>query len=423
MKLPPPSRLCRTAYQLQERLPKRPTFAHLDELERSQWLPREEIEALQARKLVCLLAIANAHCTWHAARRVQAGLGDVNEHSEVTLADLLRIPTMDKTDAQLNGAGMRWEGVPGGAFPYNTGGSSGQPPRFLFGRWRLASDAAGRIRCRRWWGAEVGQPEVYLWGAPVELNKTNRVKTVRDRLLNGLVLNAFAMSPANVDTYLGAMARVDPVCQYGYASSIALLADHARGSGRIPHLKRFKVVCTTGEPLFPHQHELIAEVFGAPVANEFDSCDIGFTAHGSLAGEMLLLSESIVLEVLNPAGEPVAPGQSGEAVMTRLCSNAHSFIRYRAVDLLTLAAEPCGEARGLHVVEQVRGRSTDFVLKRDGTLMHSLSVICILRAAEGVGEFKIIQHEVDWIEVQLVANVSRRDGAKERGDRTGIQAA
>ena len=76
---------------------------------------------------------------------------------------------MTKQDARENVDRIRWSGVPGGAFRYNTGGSSGEPLIFYFGRWRQASDAAGRIRARRWWGVDVGDREVYLWGAPVEL--------------------------------------------------------------------------------------------------------------------------------------------------------------------------------------------------------------------------------------------------------------
>ena len=117
---------------------------------------------------------------------------------------------MTKQDARTHGERIRWAGVPGGAFRYNTGGSSGEPLIFHFGRWRQASDAAGRIRARRWWGVDVGDREVYLWGAPVELNKTDRIKTIRDRMLNQLVLNAFEMSAENMDAYLEAVQIISP---------------------------------------------------------------------------------------------------------------------------------------------------------------------------------------------------------------------
>ena len=71
---------------------------------------------------------------------------------------------MTRQDARANIDRLRWAGVPGGAARYNTGGSSGEPLIFYVGRWRQASDAAGRIRARRWWGVDVGDREAYLWG-------------------------------------------------------------------------------------------------------------------------------------------------------------------------------------------------------------------------------------------------------------------
>lgn len=413
-----PARLARgLIYPLQEHACKRPTFTYLAELERSQWLSRAGVEALQLEKLRQLLQVAQDHCPWHRQRLEAAGLSAGNLS---TLADLQRLPTMDKQDAAAHREQLVWHDVPGGTFRYNTGGSSGQPLIFHFGRTRQASDAAGRMRARRWWGAEVGEPEVYLWGAPVELNKTDWVKTVRDRLINQLVLNAFAMSPARMDTYLDAMEGFQPRCIYGYASSVALLAAHAQARGRRPRLPGLKVVCTTGEPLYDHQRSLIGEVFGVPVANEFGSRDIGFTAHETPQGQVLLMSESIILEVLDPAGKPVATGEMGEAVMTGLCSQAQPFIRYRTGDMVRMSPEPDRAGRGLHVLAEVVGRSTDFLVREDGTIMHALAGIYVLRATEGLAEFKLIQHTTRDVEVLAVPN-DRWSAAAPAGIESGLR--
>lgn len=400
-------------YPLHERLMHRPTFAYLKALEQTQWLSRQEIGQLQLSKLKQLLQTAVAHSPWHARRIVAAGV-DPDAGASLTFEDLRRIPTMTKQDARENVDEIVWRGVPGGAFQYNTGGSSGQPLIFHYGRWRQASDAAGRIRARRWWGVDVGEREVYLWGAPVELNKTDRVKTVRDRLLNQLVLNAFEMSPAQMNSYVEAIRTFNPKCLYGYASSVALLAAHAEARGLKLRLPALRVVCTTGEPLYPHQRELIARVFGVPVANEFGSRDVGFTAHETPHGQMLLMSESIILEVLREDGTSAEPGETGEAVMTGLCSDAQPFIRYRTGDMLKLSNQACAEGRGLHVIEEVIGRSTDFIVRSDGTIMHALAVIYVLRAVKGVGEFKIVQHTVDRIEVLVVPSSDWHETAQTR---------
>jgi phenylacetate-CoA ligase len=403
----------RTVYRAQEAAMRRPTFAMLAEIERTQWLSREGVEAWQTERLNALLASALAHSPWHATRLREAGLERAVAAGAVALSDLGRLPTMSKRDARENVDRLVWRGVPGGVFSYTTGGSSGEPLIFYFGRERQASDAAGRMRARRWWGVEPGEREAYLWGAPVELNKTDRIKTLRDRLVNQLVLNAFAMSPERMDAYLDALQGWQPRCVYGYASSVALLAAHAEARRRRLRLPRLRVVCTTGEPLYPHQRELIARVFGAPVANEFGSRDIGFTAHEAPGGQMLLMSESHVVEVLDAAGLPVAPGEAGEAVITGLSSAAQPFIRYRTGDVMRLSAVPAAGGQGLHVIAEVSGRQTDFVVAADGRVMHALAVIYVLRAVPGIAQFKCVQHAVDRMEVQIVADAGWNEAARE----------
>ena len=396
-------------YPLHERLMKRPTFPYLAELERSQWLSRSRMQKLQEEKLAALLKSAYEHCSWHQERMIAAG---IDPDGPVSLEGLRRLPTMDKQDALVQGDQMVWHCVPGGAFKYNTGGSSGQPLIFYYGRRRQASDAAGRMRARRWWGVEPGDREVYLWGAPVELDKTDRIKTLRDRLINQLVLNAFEMSPAAMDEYVLAIQAFQPHCIYGYASSLALLAAHILDRKVKLQLPKLKVVCTTGEPLFDYQRKLISAAFGSPVANEFGSRDIGFTAHETPQGQMLLMSESIILEVLDEQGQPVPPGETGEAVMTALESFAQPFIRYRTGDMVRMSNESCKAGRGLDVIAEVLGRSTDFVVRADGTIMHALAVIYVLRAVAGVGEFKIVQHTLHEFEVLVVPNASWQESGR-----------
>ena len=126
-------------YPLHERIMKRPTFGYLSELENSQWLTRDGIEKLQEKKLTDLLKLACTHTPWHRERILAAG---IDPGGPVTLDDLRALPVMDKQDASAHGEQMIWHAVPGGAFKYNTGGSSGQPLIFHYGRRRQASDAA-----------------------------------------------------------------------------------------------------------------------------------------------------------------------------------------------------------------------------------------------------------------------------------------
>ena len=405
-----PAWFARCVFRAQEAAMHRPTFAMLAELERTQWLSRDAMHSYQTGRLNTLLQSALAHSPWHAARLRAAGLDEAARARAVTLDDLQRLPTMNKRDARDNVEHLLWREVPGGAFKYTTGGSSGEPLIFYFGRARQAADAAGRLRARRWWGVEPGEREVYLWGAPVELNKTDRIKTLRDRLVNQLLLNAFEMSPTRMDDYLSAIQAWNPRVIYGYASSLALLAAHAESRGIQPRLPALRVVSATGEPLFPHQRELIERVFGVPVSVEYGARDAGLMALQSPDGTLLQMSETHLIEVLDDAGNPV---EEGEAVITSLVSEAQPFIRYRTGDVVRRSGKPDPGGRGLEVLDAVVGRQTDFIVAADGRIMHALAVIYILRAIPGVGQFKLIQHTVDQMEVQVVPDSRWNETARE----------
>lgn len=141
---------------------------------------------------------------------------------------------------------------------------------------------------------------------------------------------------------------------------------------------------------------------------------------------MLASSETMILEILDANGQAVAPGQTGEAVITGLHSQAQPFIRYRTGDMLKASAEHCKAGRSLHVIDEVVGRSTDFIIAADGTIMHALAVIYVLRAIDGMGEFKIIQHSTTELEVQFVpadeyANDSRWQQTAEQAITTQLK--
>ena len=393
-----PSTLSRNIFKAHEALLGRPTFRYWKELERTQHLTREEIRALQLDRLRHLLSTALKNTPWHAERIRNAGINP----ETMSWEEFERIPLMDKEDARTHGDEMVWREAPGGIFRYNTGGSTGEPLIFYFGRKRQAVDAACRMRARHWWGLQPGDREVFLWGAPTELKRTDKIKQIRDRMCNQVLLNAFEMSAKRMDNYLSILEKFQPKCIYGYASSLVLLAEHAKTKGWELRLPQLKVVCTTGEPLYPHQRESIGQVFKAPVANEYGARDAGLIALESPAEQLLVNSEWIIIEIVDGEGNPIEEGETGEIVITNLASEVQPFIRYRTGDMTTRITNTCKNHRGLEVINEIAGRNTDFILRADGTIMHALSLIYILRDIPGVRKFKIIQNTLDQITVLIV---------------------
>lgn len=313
------------------------------------------------------------------------------------------LPLLDKQQIRSNLPQMIWEDAPGGLIPFCTGGSSGEPLKFYFDRRRQAYDQAARMRTHQWFGAHIGERELYLWGSPIEVQRSDRVKRLRDRFFNQKLLSAFEMSVAHLDAYLNEFDRFSPVSLFGYPSSIARFVEHALSRGRKLHTKHLRAVFVTGEVCYPHDRETIANYFGVPVANGYGSREAGFIAHECPLGAMHTTDENVMVEVLRD-GVPVADGESGEIVVTHLDAYAMPFIRYRTGDVGRKLAGRCPCGRGLGLMDVVSGRSTDFLYLPSGEVKHALSIIYPLRELSGIRQFRVVQHEDYTITVDVVCD-------------------
>ena len=66
---------------------------------------------------------------------------------------------------------------------------------------------------------------------------------------------------------------------------------------------------------------------------------------------------------------------------------------------------PCACGRGLPMLREIQGRATDFVVARDGTVMHGLALIYVLRDLPQVAGFRIVQETLEHTRVQVVPGV------------------
>ncbi len=428
-------------WPLTERLRRRDTMRRLAELNRTQHLPPETMRALQERKLRRLLRTAADHCPFYAERIRQAGVDPADP--ALGLDALNALPLLSRDDVREHLDEMTWFGCPrGGPQLYNTGGSSGEPLKFHFDRFRQAADWAARWRARQWWGIQPGDPELLLWGAPVELAANDRLRQWRDALLNQHILNAFDMTDAMMDTYIDRIRAEQPACLYGYAGSLALLSRHALVNGLPPGAlgsPRLKAVFVTGEVLLEPDRQAIFAAFGAPVVIEYGCRDGGVLALGCPAGRLHIPEENVILELLDDQGRHARPGQVGEVVVTHLETFAMPLIRYCTGDLARAWAQgapslaqqgvgshplnpachaeaerrrgpqnphkPCDCGASLAALAEIRGRLTDQIVCRAGNEirhMHALALIYVLREVDGIRQFRVTQRSLDELDVDIV---------------------
>ena len=324
---------------------------------------------------------------------------------------LAKLPLLSRAEVREHLDEICWPDCPGRGRPYNTGGSSGEPLKFLIDRARESADWAARWQARAWWGVFPGARELLVWGAPRRMNRLDRLRYWRDRLLNQEIVDAFNMTDQAMAAYLARIRELRPDCLYGYAGSLALLARQARQQGLGPDQMNpggLRAIFATAEVVSPADRAIIQAAFGAPVVVEYGSRECGFIAGGCEAGVLHAAAENVLVELLDSSGRPVQPGQVGEIVVTCLESFATPLIRYRIGDLGVAApAGECACGHGPALLTEVRGRTTDQIACRDGDSIrytHALALIYCLREADGLEQFRIVQESLDQLCVEVVAN-------------------
>lgn len=382
---------------LHERAVGRPTLSLLRRWTQTQHESRDQLLALQEASLRSLIQHATLHCPAHRDRLNAAGI----DASRITLESLRTLPTLAKSDLRQDMFAFCDPSVPGGLHRYTTGGSSGDPLVFYVDRRRQAADQAARARSRSWFDIDLGQREFYLWGSPVERSRQDRVKSLRDRLINQRLVSAFHMTPERMDAYLLALERFDPVHVFGYPTSLARLARHGVRKHRVPKTPSLRMVFTSGEVLTPRDRADIAAFFCVPVADGYGSREAGFIAHECPAGRMHVSMESLIVELLDDAGRPVPPGATGEVTVTHLEAHGMPFIRYRTGDLARWDASACPCGRQLQTLAAIEGRRGDAIRTPDGGAAHALSAMYPLREDARVRRFQVTQQADMGLDVEV----------------------
>ncbi len=384
-------------FPLQERLKGHPTVRHLRALEASQWWSPEALRDLQAQRLQVLLEnVARQvpfYRNWFAKQDgASAGFSGI--------ADLQRLPVVDKALIREQGAAWRAEGARN-LEEQHTSGSSGEPLRFWLGADRIGMDIAAKWRATRWWGVDVGDRELVLWGSAVENEAQNRVRAWRDRLFRSYLVRARDLNPARLDRIIQQIRLRRPRMLFGYPSALSRVAWRAREQGQRLDDLGIRVAFTTSEVLRPEWRAVIGEVMGCGVANEYGARDAGFIARECPAGGMHITAEALIVEILDNDDRPVLPGETGNIVVTNLTGPEFPFLRYRTGDRGALDPRPCPCGRGLPLLRDIAGRANDGLIATDGSWIHGSRFNYLMRDLPGLRAYKIIQHDRNRVEVLL----------------------
>jgi phenylacetate-CoA ligase len=362
---------------------------------RHETMPREELEALQLRKLRNLVAWADARVPFHSKRLRDAG---VTADSIQGLDDLHRIPFMTRDEwmaGQLEHPpyGPILAAEPEAAIRYHmTSGTTGHTPiRVLDSMkdWEWIAE----MWCYGLWGFGVRPSDsvfvafgystfIGFWGLHYACEKMGCLvlpggaMTTEQRVRQIVELGATVV--CSTPTYALRMAQEAKELGIDLAgSSVRRLILSGEPAGSIPATKK-----------------LIEQQWGAKAADTAGMTELGtimiFECDHQPGGTHII-EDHYIEEVVDPAtDDPIPYGEMGERVVTSFGRGFIPVIRYRTRDFVVkIPHDRCDCGRTFDIYEGgIRGRVDDMKLVR-GTNVYPRAVEAIVRDHAEIDEFQI----------------------------------
>jgi phenylacetate-CoA ligase len=367
----------------------------LFQLDHSQWLSPEELQAQQLHQLKALLRHARVSVPHYVAT-----LGAV-DIERLDWARFQELPTLMRRQIQ-----SRFEVLQSGSLPADhgavsegqTSGSTGTPIRFrrtaasrLF--WHALTmrehlwhqrDFSGKLAAIRVKVEEKCWPD---WGAPAAaLFHTGPGATLNIR--------------ADVSYQLEWLRRENPDYLITHASNLGALAELSIRRGiRLPRLRQAR---SFSETLRPGLRETVRAAWDVEVADGYSCEEAGVLASQCPGREHYhVQAENVLVEVLDEAGRACEPGETGKVVITPLHNFAMPLIRYELGDYAE-AGEPCPCGRGLPVLARIHGRQRNMIRLPDGRRHWPSFPAKMWCEVAPVEQFQLVQRASDQIEIRYV---------------------
>lgn len=316
--------------------------------------------------------------------------------------EMRRIPILTKSIIRENLSELIAEPINKSSFFENTtGGSTGVPLKFFQDQNYQTTAAAIDVFVREWWGIRPYDRTALIWGADREFYQRSLKERLYEWRLRLRSINAFRMTDESLLDFCRMLKRWRPPYLMGYSSALEVLAKCAQHHN-INNIK-FKAIRSSAEMLWPHQRQLISEVFNSPVYNFYGSREVNnLAAECPEEGRLHLISTWRYIEIVNERGEPLPDGELGFIIVTDLSNYSMPFIRYRNEDMGSYSNVPCPCGRPSPILDKLIGRSTDLIRTPAGEVIHGEYFTHLFYGHNNIRQFQVHQTTLDRLVVRYV---------------------
>lgn len=383
----------------------------VENLARTERLPAHELERLQATRLKAVLEHHWRHTPIFANRLQAAGIDTLPANPFETLRALqpIRRADIQQAEGRFISSHVPETHLPTGAI--KTSGSTGEPVSLVRTALSQLFWSAYTIRDHLWHKRDFG-----FRLAAIRANISAYVEEIDwGRPTNLLYRTGKAQGfPNNVPLSQQAawLKAFQPSILLVYPNNLkGLLELWEAEPNLMPPLRHVR---TLGETVSEGLRTRTQHVCSLPIEDNYSSQEAGTIAIQCPEGGLYhIMSECLVVEVLDDAGRPCGAGTPGRVVVTDLMNYAAPLVRYEIGDW----AEPgvaCACGRTLPTLKRILGRERNLMRLPDGGTCWPLVGFHSFSDVAPVLQFQFIQHTLNDIEFRVVT-ADPLNGAQEAG--------
>jgi phenylacetate-CoA ligase len=148
--------------------------------------------------------------------------------------------------------------------------------------------------------------------------------------------------------------------------------------------------------------------YGCEVYQAYATADLGLIAYETPAREGLVVDEGVILEIVRPGtGDPVAPGEVGEILVTTF-AREYPLIRFATGDMTALldGPSPCGRTNMR--IKGWMGRA-DQTTKIKGMFVHPEQVAAIVKCHPTITKARVVADSEDNRDIMIIRVEAAQD--------------
>ncbi len=220
----------------------------------------------------------------------------------------------------------------------------------------------------------------------------------------GLITESRIFTGQNINDQIKMLRDINPDIIQGYGSVLNLLSVELIENNI--SIKSPRLLFTDSELLMPDMRSNIEKVFGTDVIDIYGTFETDNIAYECSKHEGYHIAiDSVIMEFLKD-NQPVETGEEGEIVVTVLNNFAMPFIRYNLQDVGSMINKSCSCGRTFPLMNQIKGRSSDYMLTEDGRKISVFNLGRFASLAPNVYEYQIIQEDFNNFTLLIVPNKS-----------------